>query len=181
MTGLDRFIQRQRIQKAKRFIPDSSRVLDIGCANGALFKDLSKLKQSVGIDPDLAENVDLGNALLIAGMFPEAVPSDEAFDVITLLAVLEHIPREEQIVLARNCFRYLKPGGRLIITVPSPAVDRILEVLKFLRLVDGMKTEQHYGYDARATPKTFTSAGFALFASQKFQCGLNNLFVFIRP
>jgi SAM-dependent methyltransferase len=181
MTGLDRFIQRRRIEKAKRFIFNSAHVLDIGCANGALFKRLPKLQHGVGIDPDLDGDIDLGNALLIAGTFPDALPTQDAFDVITMLAVLEHIPREEQVSLARSCFQYLRPGGRLVITVPSPAVDRILVILKSLGLVDGMKAEQHYGYDVNTTPETFGAAGFELIESGKFQMGLNNLFVFTRP
>lgn len=180
MTGLDRFIQKRRIEKARRFIPDNARVLDIGTADGALFKHLQWLRDGVGIDPDLNEDVVLDNAKLIAGVFPDALQNKSTFDVITMLAVLEHIPREAQIALARNCFQYLNPEGRLIITVPSPVADRVLVVLKRLRLIDGMKTEQHYGYDVSTTPQTFTSAGFSMIVSERFQCGLNNLFVFSR-
>lgn len=181
MTWLDRAIQTWRIRRAGRFISNSARLLDIGCSDGALFRQLSFLRDGVGIDPDLKSNLRLSNAELVAGFFPHDLPDQRGFDVITLLAVLEHMPAAEQAQTARNCFQHLNPGGKLIITVPSPMVDKILSVLKLLRLVDGMKTEQHYGYDVRLTPGIFGSAGLELVRSKQFQCGLNNLFVFHKP
>ena len=47
--------------------------------------------------------------------------------MITMLAVLEHVPEDAQAELAAACERILKPGGRVVITVPSPQVDTILE------------------------------------------------------
>lgn len=181
MTRLDRFIQRWRIRRASRFISDSARVLDIGCDDGALFRTLTFLRDGIGVDPDLQTNISLENANLIAGFFPADLPDRRGFNVITMLAVLEHIPTSEQASLAGNCFQCLEPGGQLIITVPSPLVDKILAVLKSLGLVHGMKTDQHYGYDVKLTPGLFKSAGFALVQSKRFQLGLNNLFVFAKP
>jgi SAM-dependent methyltransferase len=181
MTGLDRFIQQYRISQTKPFIRKSARVLDIGCADGALFRCLPFLNDGVGIDPDVDGEASLPNAKLLRGFFPQALPDDNPFDVITLLAVLEHLPGEMQVGLARNCFQYLAPGGLMIITVPSPAVDKILDVLIALKLADGMHAEQHYGFDITQTPALFESAGFRIKRQKKFQLGLNNLFVFEKP
>jgi hypothetical protein len=115
---------------------------------------------------------------LIAGRFPEDLPDPRPFDAITMLAVLEHVKPEQQSQLAKHCARFLKPEGCLIITVPSPKVDRILSLLKLLRLINGMSLEQHYGFDASQTPSIFAVDGLTLVKSAKFQLGLNNLFVF---
>lgn len=181
MTRLDLLIQNYRIHVAKHYIPQSARVLDIGCGDGALFRRLSYLRGGIGIDPDITAVVRLPNADLVSGYFPAGLPNREPYDVITLLAVLEHLPGDVQVALARDCFAYLKPQGRVIITVPSPAVDQILAVLTTLKLMHGTHVEQHYGFDPRQTPGLFQSAGFQLVCAKKFELGLNNLFVFARP
>jgi SAM-dependent methyltransferase len=179
MKPLDRMLQWWRIDKARPYIAPESRVLDIGCADGELFRRIPAVKDSIGVDPDLPEPAPhFPNAVLLKGLFPEVLPDQRPFDVITLLAVLEHVPQERQHVLAEECAHYLKPGGHLIITVPSPSVDSILAVLRFLRLIHGMALEQHYGFDPRATPALFEVGGMALIKTHRFQLQLNNLFVF---
>jgi 2-polyprenyl-3-methyl-5-hydroxy-6-metoxy-1,4-benzoquinol methylase len=118
---------------------------------------------------------------MIRGYFPQDLPAEAGpFDAIVMLAVLEHFPAAQYQPLAEGCARLLKPGGRLIITVPSPAVDAILAVLVKLRLVHGMSLEEHHGYDVSETPKIFPAPKFRLVERSTFQLGLNNLYVFER-
>lgn len=180
MTAIDLFVQRLRIRQAARFLMPDDHVLDIGTADGTLFRHLPHIS-GIGIDPDAVPE-NFPNAALIAGMFPRDLPDPrQRFDAITMLAVLEHVPEAAQRTLAADCYRFLRPGGRLIITVPSPRVDDILAVLKWFRLIHGMSLEQHYGFDVAKTPALFRSAGFESLKSRKFQFGLNNLFVFAKP
>jgi hypothetical protein len=44
-----------------------------------------------------------------------------------MLALFEHIPTAEQPAVIEACYELLVPGGRVVITVPSPAVDPMLE------------------------------------------------------
>jgi 2-polyprenyl-3-methyl-5-hydroxy-6-metoxy-1,4-benzoquinol methylase len=181
VKAFDFWLQRQRIAKAAPWIPHGSRVLDIGCADGALFRQLAdRIHSGVGIDSELEERVKQPRYELVPGSFPEALAPHESFDAITLLAVLEHVPPEAQADLALACARHLKPGGHLVITTPEPLVDPILDVLSFLRVIDGMALEQHYGFKPADTPGIFTKHGFELASWQRFQLGLNNLFVFRR-
>jgi 2-polyprenyl-3-methyl-5-hydroxy-6-metoxy-1,4-benzoquinol methylase len=179
---LDRFLQRWRFRKVAPFLRPSSRVLDIGSADGALFRRYPWVAAFVGIDPDTEASHRLGpNGQLLRGVFPDALEDDEPFDVISLLAVLEHVPPPGQPVLAAECARRLKPGGVVVVTVPSPVVDTILAGLKTLRLIDGMAVEQHYGFEPDRTVDLFTSAGLSLVQAERFQLGVNNLFVFEKP
>ncbi len=181
MTLLDRFLQNWRIRKARAFIPVGARVLDIGSVDGVMFKQIPSLaKNCLGIDPTLKAIVKSDGFDLIPGFFPADMPSGQLFDSITMLAVLEHFPDEAHASLAAGCATHLKPGGRMIITVPSPFVDQILKVLTTLRLVHGMSVEEHHGYDIKQTAQIFSAPNFRLLSHERFQLGLNNLFVFER-
>ena len=181
MTRLDHFLQRQRIAQARPFLAAGARVLDIGSAEGALFQAVNFLSPDcLGIDPTLQQPMECEKFKLIPGFFPQDLPAVEPFDVVTMLAVLEHFPETAYAGLAKGCRRLLKPGGKVIITVPSPRVDQILAVLKKLRLVHGMSLEEHHGYEVRQTTEIFCPPHFRLVCRRTFQVGLNNLGVFER-
>jgi 2-polyprenyl-3-methyl-5-hydroxy-6-metoxy-1,4-benzoquinol methylase len=182
MKQTDLILQRWRIRKVIPFIKRGARVLDIGSADGALFHQAQQQLANgcMGIDPTLKEPIKTDKFVLLPGFFPKDMPSVEPFDVITMMAVLEHFPEGEQAAVAEGCSRFLAPGGLLLITVPSPAVDSILKWLKFFRLVDGMSLEEHHGYEVTQTTQIFPTPRFQLVTHKTFQLGLNNLFVFRR-
>jgi 2-polyprenyl-3-methyl-5-hydroxy-6-metoxy-1,4-benzoquinol methylase len=181
MKSIDRLLQRWRITKARFFIAPGSQILDVGSADGALFRQLGLTSERcLGIDPTLKTDTYMGGVRLVAGSFPQDMPAVGPFDVITMLAVLEHFPPSEYGDLLDGCLRFLKPGGRLVITVPSAAVERILAVLKFAKLIDGMSLEEHHGFQVERTQAIFPEKSFRLVHRRRFQLGLNNLFVFER-
>lgn len=178
---LDRFLRNARIRRARPYVRAGDMVLDIGCADGEMFRRWhGHIGRGVGIEPTLDAPRRGDGYELIPGRFPETVPAGVDFDVITMLAVLEHIPPPEQAQLADVCAALLKPSGRIVITVPSPRVDDILHLLIRLRLIDGMAAHEHYGFSPDDTLAVFPSPRYRLVRRQKFQLGLNNLFVFAR-
>ena len=178
MKWLDKKLQDFRISQAKKFIRKGDTILDIGSSDGKLFKQCADLiKFGYGIDPTLPALVETQTYTLVPGYFPKDCLPGIQYNAITMLAVLEHIPEAEQKALADNCLKYLAPNGRVIITVPSPIVDDILDVLLKLKLIDGMSLEEHYGFEVENTEQIFKT-GFRLLHKSKFQLGVNNLFVF---
>lgn len=181
MKPLDRFIQRWRMRQAMRFIPENARVIDIGAHEGELFTALgSRLERGFGVEPLRSEKFVGPNFTIAPGFFPASRPEDNNWNAVTMLAVLEHVPRAAQPALAQACHELLSPGGHVIITVPSKAVDYILAVLRWLCLIDGMSLEEHYGFEPADTKKIFDTPRFRLIHQSKFQLGLNHLFVFER-
>jgi len=181
MNWLDRTLRDWRIRRAVPCIPNDAVVLDVGCYDGSLFRRLgSRLRFGVGVDPMLGDTVEGERFHLLPGDFPNVPTLPERVDVITMLAVLEHVPSDDLESWTRACRKLLAPGGLVVATFPSPAVDKILDVLLRLRLLHGMEFGQHHGADPRASAQAFERAGFSLLKWQRFQLGLNNLIVLRR-
>jgi len=180
---LDRYLRDRRIGQAARWVPLGARVLDVGCHDGALFRALGwSLGAGLGLDAALVGPLSGERYELVPGSFPQDVPADAGeFDAITMAAVFEHVPLDEQAAVVDACWRYLTPGGVVILTVPAPLVDPILDVLSAVRVLDGMEHHQHFGFRPADLGPLFTGRGFELTRRSVFQLGLNNLFVFTKP
>ena len=160
-------------------MPRGARVLDVGCADGSLFRlGRERIASGVGVDLN-ASTVWLGGAAeRLTGPFPDVMRPDDTFDVIVMLAVVEHVEALQLKEWARECAARLRPDGRVVITVPSPAVDTLLHIGMALRLLDGMEVHQHHGFDPSSLPDVFNAADLELLTHRRFQLGLNHLFVF---
>jgi SAM-dependent methyltransferase len=176
---VDRLLQGWRARKARPWVPEGARVLDVGCHQGEfLFALGERIGPSVGMDP-LATPQTRGAVRILADTFRPPLPfADGSFDVIAMLATLEHILDKGP--LAQECARLLVPGGRVVITVPARVVDTVVDVLVRLRLADGMSLDEHHGYDPTETPVVFAPHGLELEHHSRFQLGCNHLFVFRR-
>ena len=88
------------------------RVLDVGaqyCPYYPLFKDKCESYSSMDIvDTPLVDIVCNAENMLVA---------DASYDLVLCTEVLEHCPNPQRIV--DECYRVLRPGGTLIVTVPS--------------------------------------------------------------
>jgi SAM-dependent methyltransferase len=99
---------------------DGKRILDIGCGVGAFVRRLGEFSDRVyGTDIDrdsvLRGAEQVPNLALAVG---EHMPyRDEAFDVILLHEVLEHVDNDLETL--REVRRLLAPGGRAVIFCPN--------------------------------------------------------------
>jgi cyclopropane fatty-acyl-phospholipid synthase-like methyltransferase len=180
MSIVDRGLQRWRILKVLPHIPKGCTLLDVGTGDGQMLNRLgSKIRRGIGVDPLLNAEVVRDRYTLIPARFPEGVRFPPGmFDAITMLAVLEHFPLDLLPSCRKACEKLLRPMGYLIITIPSPHVDIVLRILRYLRLVDAETLHQHYGLKPESVVEIFSCGSFSIIKNAKFQLGLNHLFVF---
>src|SRR2546428_5910329 len=127
---IDRALQRWRIAKAAPYIPQGARVLDVGCADGALFRVLAdRIAGGVGIDPALATESQDGRVRLVRGAFPDDLHVGGQFDAITMLAVFEHLADAAQRNAAAPSATMLRRRGGHVLTVPEQPDDCIADLV----------------------------------------------------
>jgi ubiquinone/menaquinone biosynthesis C-methylase UbiE len=157
-------------------------LLDVGCGwEAKLLRSLEhEIGSGTGIDrvaPEIAIpklktfQVDLDRAF----PFP-----DNTFDVVTMLAVLEHL--NQPIPTLREIRRVLKPAGELVITVPSHAAKPVLEFLAYrLKIVSAEQISDHKRYWNRADlDGAAKEAEMKMKVHRYFQFGFNNFAVFAK-
>ena len=97
-------------------------VLDLGCGSGLMLSALSKGDVNLtGIDVSV-EAIEYCRKRMPSGVFykidAHTLPlGDRSQDLVLALDVFEHAKEDGKLV--REVYRVLKPGGKLIVTVPS--------------------------------------------------------------
>lgn len=95
------------------YVGEPATVLDVGSADGPSVDWLRRSGRNVSLDVD-PRGLERGD---VCGSALQLPFRDEAFDVVGAFDVVEHCEPEETAV--RELARVLKPGGRLLISVPA--------------------------------------------------------------
>lgn len=95
------------------------KVLDIGSGAGNMAHHLGQYGQVFGVDynPRPLPVAQRRGLPVLQGSGNELPFAAAAFDLVALLDTVEHIP--DELGVLQECSRVLKPGGRLIVTVPA--------------------------------------------------------------
>lgn len=178
-------LQRARLRAAAPWLVSGRRVLDVGCG----LTDLAaRLSPYVGCD----RNPEV--LAMCRGRFPEArfvawdvsadgppgeLAAEAPFDVILMLAILEHLS-DPGAALARAA-TLLAPAGVLVTTTPHPLGHLPLELGARLGLLSKHADEEHEDLlDRAALESAGRAAGLTLATYRRFLFGLNQLAVYKR-
>ena len=168
---LERFLSDKRAKIADKLVSPQhrkGRILDIGCGEYPLFLINIKFNERYGIDrmvkDGIFNNQDKEKIILkrydiqkdILRSFEEGY-----FDVVTMLAVFEHLEPEILVGLVKEIRRVLKVNGVFILTTPAPWSDVILKTLSKWRLINTALFEEHKAvYDTERISSIITKGGF---------------------
>lgn len=115
-TGKSTYLWRRRVEMVLPHLPALGSVLDAGCGDGSTIGFFAQHR------PDLAfYGADMNRLKLRRFLRAEVrrLPfQDNAFNAVTLLAVIEHVPEHDDAI--QEISRVLKPGGLLLVTTPNP-------------------------------------------------------------
>ena len=182
---LERFLAEQRSKKANSLIPPAcrqGRILDIGCGQHPLFLMNTKFQEKYGLEKHLTEETKgryrkEGIALIEHNL--EAVKTlpfeDGYFDVITMLAVFEHIDPHRLVGLLQEIRRILKSNGIYVMTTPAAWTDGLLKMMAHARLVSLVEIEDHK--ETYTLSKIVSRLQEAGFAEEKIQSGYVQIFM----
>jgi ubiquinone/menaquinone biosynthesis C-methylase UbiE len=144
-------------------LPAGARVLDLGCGNGTKISRLADRFDLVGVDIS-ARQLELARAAASGASFIQADFAElefpaEAFDAVTALYSIVHVPRSEQPDLLGRIMRWLKPGGLFLASMShvggEDRTDEWLGVEMFFS-----------GFDADTNRRLVRQAGFELLVDE---------------
>jgi len=168
---LEPFLAQQRALIANRLIPPNLRtgtILDIGCGTFPYFLSRTAFEKKVAIDQlpipnDIASKLRIEGYTLNLNQHPSLPFNTNTFNVVTLLAVVEHLDPNNMANLFREIYRVLAPGGKVIMTTPASWSDGLLHLMAKLSLVSAEEIDEHaYAYTLPLIGWYFGQAGFEM-------------------
>ena len=122
--GMRWFWHRYRFAEVVDAIPPSGEsILDVGCGPGTFLGHYAGgYRRAVGIDvaqPQIEYARSRYGSERLHFETRSLEELSDAFDVITSIEVIEHLPAAETQPFLRSLFRLLKPGGTLVLTTPN--------------------------------------------------------------
>lgn len=127
--------------EALHFLPDPpGTVLDVGCNVGGALEYAHQLGATrlygIELNTEAAETAKerlkrVPGTRIVQGSAESLPFPDQDVDVVTCCEVLEHVPEELRPRALSEFHRVLKPGGRLILTVPARGIFSSLDPANF--------------------------------------------------
>jgi 2-polyprenyl-3-methyl-5-hydroxy-6-metoxy-1,4-benzoquinol methylase len=121
MASLPYAEDRWDFELARGLIKPDEDVVDLGCGEGRFLTSLGPRQgRTVGVDhhePAIRKMVERGVEAYASSFEAFSEREDGRFDVVTSFHTLEHVA--DPLVTARSAVRCLRPGGRLLLSVPN--------------------------------------------------------------
>jgi SAM-dependent methyltransferase len=145
-------------------LPAGAEVLELGCGSGTAAAALADGRSYTGVDLSagqlaMARERFPGLTFLRGDLTTISFP-DEAFDAVVAFWVFNHVPRAEQAPAFAQIFRWLRPGGRLMLSLGAGDADDEVQD-------DFLGVPMFFaGFEPDANERSLLDAGFELELSE---------------
>jgi 2-polyprenyl-3-methyl-5-hydroxy-6-metoxy-1,4-benzoquinol methylase len=113
----------EEVETLREFLPNSGRVLDVGCSVGWLLGYIQKLGlyELEGLEPSpfMAQIAQERLGIPIHTQYLHELEGEARYDAIFITDVIEHVNPEDQAVFMQAIMRLLKEGGFLLVKTPN--------------------------------------------------------------
>lgn len=169
-----------RGRRADACIPDElrgGRLLDVGCGVGGRFVRETRFAEKHGVDRiEPASLGDVAFERIDLDARPTLPYASTYFQVVTMLAVVEHLSPKATARAFEEVHRVLAQRGLFVLTTPAPWSDALLRRMARVGLVSGAEIEEHQNVMSRPQlVEALAAAGFERdrIESGYFEVGLN--------
>jgi 2-polyprenyl-3-methyl-5-hydroxy-6-metoxy-1,4-benzoquinol methylase len=103
-----------------KYIQKTDKVIEIGAGTGNVARTLLKNGYNISVGEIHSSGLEYAKSYGIEGRYQVDIfesPFQEHFDVVSMFDVLEHFQNES--LALQNVYSMLKPGGKLVLTVPA--------------------------------------------------------------
>ena len=145
-------------------LPAGAAVLELGCGSGTAAATLADGRSYTGVDLSAGQltmaRERLPDLRFLQGDLTTISFPDAAFDAVVAFWVFNHVPRAQQAPTFARIFRWLRPGGRLMLTLGAgDTVDEVQE--------DWLGVPMFFaGFEPDANERSLLDTGFELELSE---------------
>lgn len=136
-----------RFVVANKFIPKkkrAGRILDIGCGSTPQFLKKTQFREKYGLDKLAVRKYGNINFVRQDIEKDSQLPfKNDYFDVVTMIAVFEHLQPNRIASILIEIRRILKPNGRFILTTPCPWSNHFLKLISKVKFVSSEEVDEH--------------------------------------
>ena len=145
-------LKHREIESALGSFPPGTWILDVGCGVGHVLRNISPGFRKIGMDYSiescrLSRAGGVGGGIVLNGSTYQIPVRGASIDIVICLEVLEHLEDDSRALCEIN--RVLKPGGKLILSLPSthyfPEYRDLIGHLRHYRREDAVRMLENFG------------------------------------
>lgn len=158
------------VWRIRQYVPEGSTVVELGCAGGVAYLGSRYRMAGVDLSRSSLEAARCIYSLCVQANASRLPFASESSDAVVSSYFWEHVAPDQKPGLAREIWRVLKPGGRLVflydVASHNPLIMAMIASQPDLYRKEFIEQDGHLGYETAETNEAvFKAAGFQILRS----------------